>query len=485
MTLIIDVELLHGTYRADPDGLAHTGRMSRGEWPPAPSRVFAALIAADGTGDRCRVTDGAELEFLERLDPPSIHADPSPVQRPELHQELRTRHVVRQQGKAAKGTHQEYVARIGVPVRPGVRVSPRIPRVFYVYEVDAPPRIVQALQRRAARVGYLGAADSPVRVRVASEKPDGLTIDDEFVPDPNGDARISVPRAGHLQIWDSLYEAWCERGVDVARSHYPALRYQVAYRSPGAGIEASNGSVVVWLRVPKSVSGRRVTAVVTQFKKAVLAQYEWIHGEPPAVLHGHGLERRGYELARYLALPDVGFAHSRGRIHGLAVWLPPGSDPQVAERVRTAARSIRELVGGHLRVAVHPWDGETRPLAAHPDRWTKGRFVRWATAFPAIHERHGPLTLGEVARWCEHAGLPEPVAFRSARHPFVHGAVDLAPVEVHRPSRPGRPYSHVELVFAEPVAGPVVVGSGRQRGFGLCVPLPDEIPVNQQEPTDA
>ena len=29
------------------------------------------------------------------------------------------------------------------------------------------------------------------------------------------------------------------------------------------------------------------------------------------------------------------------------------------------------------------------------------------------------------------------------------------------------------LWFEEPVAGPVVIGAGRQRGLGLCVPVDD------------
>ena len=51
--------------------------------------------------------------------------------------------------------------------------------------------------------------------------------------------------------------------------------------------------------------------------------------------------------------------------------------------------------------------------------------------------------------------------------------MDLAPVEVNRPGRPGLPYSHVELWFEERVAGPVVIGAGRQRGLGLCAPIDD------------
>ena len=93
------------------------------------------------------------------------------------------------------------------------------------------------------------------------------------------------------------------------------------------------------------------------------------------------------------------------------------------------------------------------------------------TAFPVIHERRGVSGLAEAVRWCRHAGLPDPVAFRSCRTPLLPGAVDLAPAQVNRPGRPALPYSHAAFHFAAPITGPVVVGAGRQRGFGLCVPV--------------
>ena len=63
MTLIIDVEFLHG-----PSGLTPTASPTLGECRGASGRpprlgCMPALIAADGTGARCRVTDGTELEF--------------------------------------------------------------------------------------------------------------------------------------------------------------------------------------------------------------------------------------------------------------------------------------------------------------------------------------------------------------------------------------------------------------------------------------
>ena len=465
--LTISVELLQGTFRADPDGTANTGELTHGEWPPAPSRLLSAMVAADGTRDRCRVTDGSELEWLEQLPAPVIHAHAEP-----WHQVLQPRYVVFHKGSATQSTHQEYVGRSGMQVRPGVRVAPRHSHVVYSWDAEAPPRVIEALRRRSARIGYLGAADSPVRVRVGTDMPESVGAADIFRPDIDGDVEISVTEAGDVRILDAMYDQWVERGAGVARAQFPVLRHQIQYRSPKAPAAEERGSVVAWLLLGTAVSGRRVTPVTALFKEAVLSRHQAIHGEPPAALHGHGFDGSGYELARFLALPDVGFPRSRGRIHGLALWLPPGCDSAMRQRVSDAAFSIRRLTGHGVDVSVTPRDNEARPLAASPYRWIRPSH-RWVTAFPVLHERRGRLDLAEVSRWCEHAGLPAPTRFRSARSPLIRGAVDLAPVEVNRPGKPGLPYSHVELWFEERVAGPVVIGAGRQRGLGLCAPVDD------------
>ena len=465
--LAISIDLLHGTFRGDPDGTANTGRQTRGEWPPSPARVFAALVAADGTRQECRVTDGTELTWIEQLAPPVIHADAKPWEQP-----LEPRYVVRHEGSASKSAHQEYVGRSGALNRSGVRVTPRDPRVVYAWNIEAPGQVIlDALRLRAARVGYLGASDSPVRMCVTTRMPPHVGEKRAFVPDPGGDTVINVTRRGHLDVLDRVYDAWRERGAAVSRQQFPALVHGVRYRSPGAAEPIDKGTVVAWLRLGSAVSGRRISTVTALFKEAVLSRHQSIHGAPPPVLHGHGFSTKGYEIARYLALPDVGYRWSRGRIHGLALWMPPGCDAVERRKASDAAFAISGLMGRGIDVSVQPRDDtEDRPVAVHPDRWRRASRC-WATAFPAIHERRRALDLAEVTRWCHHAGLPEPVAFRSARTPLVIGAVDLAPVEVNRPGRPALPYSHVELRFEEPVEGPVVIGSGRQRGFGLCVPV--------------
>lgn len=465
--LAISLELLHGTFRGDPDGTASTGRQTHGEWPPSPARVFAALVAADGTRQECRVTDGTELTWIEQCPPPVIYADAE-----RWEQRLEPRYVVRHEGSASKSAHQEYVGRSGALNRSGVRVTPRDPCVVYAWDVESPGEaIVDALRLRAARVGYLGASDSPVRMVVTTRVPPHVGGRRPFIPDPRGDTVINVTRKGHVDVLDRMYDEWRERGAAVSRQQFPALLHGVRYRSPGAAEPIDKGTVVAWLRLGSAVSGRRISTVTALFKEAVLSRHQRIHGEPPPVLHGHGFRTKGYEIARYLALPDVGFRWSRGRIHGLALWMPPGCDAVERRKAIDAASAISRLVGRGVDVSVAPRDDES-PVAADPARWAR-ESRRWATAVPAIHERRRALDLAEVVRWCRHAGLPEPVAFRSARAPLATGALDLAPVEVNRSGRPALPYSHVELLFDRPVPGPVVIGSGRQRGFGLCVPVHD------------
>lgn len=469
--LTITVEFLLGTYRADPAGLAHTGRLETGEWPPAPLRLLAALVAADGTRDRRRHTTGEELVFLENAPPPVIYASGFADVH---HQPLHGRFVVAQTGAAVKGrSHQEYQGRAGAEVRPGVRVAPRSPVVSFLWAVEPSDEVLAALQARAARVGYLGTSDSPVSVTVrrqlAADLP-GVA----FEPDDDGELTIGVPRPGVVAAMDAHYDRWVADGPSVHRSQSPGLRRLARYRRPGAAlVEDEPRPAILWLRLDRPISGRRISSVTAAFKAAVLDHYQRAIGEPPPVLHGHvapGTE--GYSLAWFLALPDVGHSNAKGLIHGLALVLPAGTADAVVQGCRSALHNLTELHGLGFARRVAVWSGEPRPLAANPARWLGRPATRFATVFPALHERRGqPVTMEEVRRWCHHAGLPAPVAVRSSRGPLVAGGVDLVPAEVNRPGRPPHPYSHLELEFAEPLDGLVVVGAGRQRGFGLCAPM--------------
>ena len=79
-----------------------------------------------------------------------------------------------------------------------------------------------------------------------------------------------------------------------------------------------------------------------------------------------------------------------------------------------------------------------------------------------------------IGQCCARIGLPAP------------REVIVTPVSAHAGVPPVRAFSHLQrkdgsrrrhghaiLVFDEPVCGPVILGAGRYRGYGLCRPLGD------------
>ncbi|MGH9224436.1 MAG: type I-G CRISPR-associated protein Csb2 [Acidimicrobiales bacterium] len=465
--LAIAVEFLHGTVRATAAAdTSITGAGNAGEWPPSPARLFSALVAADGTRGCQRVTDGREMALLEGADPPRIFADGLEAV---LRSDLRERFVVLD--KAVEGAVQQYAGRTSEAVRPGTRLAPCSPKVIYLWDhLEVDSRAHAALKRRAARIGYLGCSDSPVRVRVLTSPP--ASSPSTWVPSDDGLVVLPVPYRGLLDALDDAYDRSLG-GEPVRRASVPN-RY-VRYRPPGTPDPQPPRPTVVWLRFEKAVSGRRLRAVTETLRAAVLDRYgEHEPTEVPSALHGHGFEGKGFHHAYFLGLPDVGHPHARGRLHGGAIVLPPGTPAPVVEGVRAAVWRISHLVrSGSLLARVRPHGGEPKPVAASPQRW-EGPARQWVSATPVVHERFqaGGPDSAEVQRWCDHAAVRAQVlSARASRVPIIEGALSLHPTEVLRPGRERAPYSHLAVEFDRPVRGPLVLGRGRQFGFGLMYPI--------------
>lgn len=468
--LVVTVELLHRTIRAaSADDLAMVEGADLGDWPPNPARLFSALVAGDGTGARCQVTDGSELMLLERARPPRIYASP----RAEVLQSpISSRYAV--ENEQAAGSVQEYPGRKSLAVRPGTRLAPRLASIAYVWDdVEPTDREFGGLELRAARVGYLGCSDTPVRTRVGTELPLAFERDLLWEPDEAGQTALPVPFSGLLGILDDMYERF-RGGEPVRRSWFPSRR--VAYRGPRERRWASPAwSGVEWLRFDHAIAGRHILRVTETLKAAILDLHERHVGTVPPILHGHGFEGTGcYHLAHWLALPEAGHEHARGRLHGAAIALPRDAPREVVAGIREALFHLRELVlPGRPPLAVGRHAGEERPWSSNPRRW-QGPARRWVSVSPVVHERRakGGLDIEEVSRWCRHAGIDALVlAFRTSGSPMLPGALTLRGLEVFRRPEGRRPFSHLEILFAEPVRGPLALGRARQFGVGLMAPV--------------
>jgi len=209
---------------------------------------------------------------------------------------------------------------------------------------------------------------------------------------------------------------------------------------------------------------------------------------PPEWLSGHGADAKATPKAHlaFLPLPFVGDPHADGRIMGVALALPQDLDPE------EAADCLGDLLrdeDGQPRTH-HLFDGRwfdcTVELTRSPPPqknlqtqvWT-GPSRRWASVTPVVLDRHfdgkdkWDQAAESIKTACERSGLPRPTEV--LLHPVsmftgVPRASDFPPLT--RKSDGGRMHhSHAVLLFAEPVEGPVLIGAGRFRGYGLCRPL--------------
>lgn len=470
--IALSVRFPHGWARAAGRGdLALMGSLSDSvdgggvaEWPLSPARLFAALVAAGGTGRHRRVSgDDSELLLLEESAPPLIIADPP---QSVLLSALNDRFVIKNE-RQKEGSAQEFVARTNALSRPGIRMCPRHPELVYVWPgLDMSTDQLRSLSQRAARVGYLGAADSPAIVRVADEVPIGPA----WIPSPDGSAVINVPYDGLLEVLDVNYEQFVQGG---AAPGSVVRRQPVTYRPPG-GVrpERRPEPIMLWTTLDKTLAAGRVVALAEAVRSAVLAQFgrRGSLDEAPAVLHGHGLEV-GAQRARYWPLPRVD-RYGKGRLVGVCVSLPHGTGPTVVQRVQESLDGLAITLPGGTKRLLSTWVDQPGTFSAGPSRW-RGPSSCWVSATPVVFDRYrrGGPNASDIAEMCRRESLPEPVDYEIARPPLVPGAVDLQPWQTTRRGTSAAPYAHVRLWFDRPVDGPFALG--RMRSFGLGLMSPD------------
>ena len=271
-------------------------------------------------------------------------------------------------------------------------------------------------------------------------------------------------------------------------------RWQGYDRPPKDKALEAPGSVFDSRLIVLGIKGKRVSLPATLKLTAALRgllMKECPEQPPPEWFSGHRLD--GTPTAEpHLALtplPFVGAEHADGRIMGLALVLPTGLDQQEKEAGHCLEPFLRDPATGLPRE--HPlFDGqwfecaielesrERPPKNLDPDTWTRESRV-WASVTPVVLNRHfdgkdkWERAAESVKDMCGHIGLPRP------REVLLHPVSRVEGVphareypQLMRKNGGGRrSHNHAVIVFDEPVRGPVLVGAGRFRGYGLCRPI--------------
>lgn len=507
------IEYLNGWAMAAADGPAK----SRAEWPPHPDRVFMAMAAAyfetEGAED-----EAAALQWLERQPPPVVHAAPCDVRVAMGGQTPPVAFVPVNDVKVGKlrpaDSHQQLLDQ-GLSVLPSHRkrqarsfpvAVPEDPVVYLVWPegtLESPVR--DALTNLCRKVTHVGHSASLVQMWVESAPPNTKPSHRAWAPHDGLDAslRLRVPYEGRLS-----YLAASDPGPHVrhamtlqkrARDSYldglvdrlrPRNSRWQGYRAaaPPAVLPPVRQSLfddrITVIRVSGSLPGVSTLKVVGALRRSLMAAYphapEWISG-----LTAGGAPSREGHLA-WAPLINAGHAHADGRLMGVAIVLPRELSAGVAAAALKSwllddeglPRSLPVFDGAWFDARAELDEREVLPQTLMPETWVR-ESTTWESVTPVVMDRHPrgsdpwASLADSVKRSCEYIGLPRPLSVELARSPFVAGPArsDHFP-QLRRQDGTAMMHLHARVVFAEPVAGPVILGAGRYRGYGLCRPRP-------------
>ena len=417
--VIIRVDFLRGQYVA-----AEPTQAASPEWPPAPARLFSALVA------------GAY----------AVGANPEPLTALESAPEIRFGEAVAAPG----GTVYSPVAFIkgGRPKRETRRpqmVGITEP-VFYAWDAGIDPAWLKPV---LDAVTYLGRAESTVRLSLADHLPE---MPEHLAPDAHGEETVRVPTEG----WLATLQAHFGSPAKICAPY-------VGYADPRQQAAPSPWGELFALR-PSGGELREAIALGEALREAAMSRAP-VQMSP--VLHGH----EPVPHAAWLTLPNVGHEHADGRVLGIGMLLPRDiSEGERTEAVWALSQVDRIAPAGRSSLSVRrPGSHEHLPAGLQPGTWAR-RSDTWATATPIVLERHprrGQRVESVIADTCERWGYPRPLQVEVGQHSPLRG-VPMA--KSFRPRRPGR-WTHAVLRWDRPVRGPVLLGRDQHFGLGLCRPL--------------
>ena len=518
MSFAIHVEYLTGYAVAQSPG-------GGAEWPPHPARLFMALVAAvyETGGETDQL---AALRWLEQQAPPTVIASGGfERSRPDVfvppNDDQTQRNVDKITGLAAfDKMHVLPQYRTNRQPRTFARFRPDEPTVTFAWDAD-PGDHADALAGACAAVARLGHSASLVRCWLDRDEIDigGRT---RWEPDEFGEMRLRVTNDGSLQDLDERFNAkeieafFARPPRKLKRGETPpappprlrpAMRRAEGYRKATGPTDAP-GTVfdprpfVFTLNPMKGTTTFRFLSaakgpdVCVRTREALLSK---AGDDAPPILSGHKADGSLVEGPHVAVVPliDAGHRHARGHLLGLAIALPKPPDPKNDEAFQTyrrdrkkviaAMRQVTELKLGPLGV----WSvAEREPIddrhGLRSETWTaeKQGAVCWATVTPISLDRHAKAKdaagqqeeiAGIIRLGCGQIGLPEPVrVVPFPVSPFLGAPNGYEYPRLPRKDGSKRRQAHAMLWFREPVAGPVLLGAGRYRGWGVCRPYREE-----------
>lgn len=514
----LGIHYLNGWAMAAADG----PKKERAEWPPHPDRVFMALAAGWFETDQ-DVAEGDALRWLEQLPPPGISAS-------DATQRFITVSFVPVNDSAnpiavkyEKGVRKEKsfaimgLFPIGRDRQPRTfpTAIPHDPIVHLIWDEDLPQIHREPLTRLCGKVVSIGHPASLVQMWVTDSPPAPTLV----VRDGIARQRLRVFGQGRLddlsktcgkeshiaradELWEQEQAATGTRRNQLKKSREASL-YGIVERlrphvwgyagydkPPVVPKKQIRGGIFDPRLVILSLSGKRLSLPSTLRLTQALRGALMAGTQPPLPewLSGHASDGRRSEQPHvaFIPLPFVGREHADGRLLGVALALPRSISQSEAAYVLghwlhdhyELPRRHRLFDGKWFECAVELETRESPPWNLRVEAWTSPARA-WASVTPVVLDRHfdGKDKWEQAAEHmkdaCVRVGLPRPQEI--LLHPVsmfegVPRSTEFPPL-IRKKDGGRMHHAHAVIVFEEEIEGPVLVGAGRYRGYGVCRPL--------------
>lgn len=457
------------------------------EWPPSPLRLFQALVAAAAarSNERARLESPVPaLRWLQELPSPEIVACPAvastvPTQFyvPDNTADLQV--PAWKRGETDKGTK-----RTEKVVLPAHLAGDAVHYLFRVSSVDA--RLLDILASAARSITHVGwgidmvAADAALISHAEARQLPG----NRWQVARSGGVALRVPTSGTLDDLMRKHADFLNRLTDEGFKPVPPLR-EFAVRHYRRSTDPEPRPHCVFTILKPDAAGyrtfntaRRTRDVAAWIRHAVSGVCEQAGWKDFAeFVHGHtgdGQPNRNADShlrSQYLPLPTIN--HALGRVETIRrvlIAAPPGYGERI-DFIR------RRLMGCELKSE----DPDSRKrtvgvlnLLTGRD-WVRDQYLEpsstWSTVTPVIldgyNDRSVSKTCKLIQRALHNAGIMQPVEFEWQAFGYRAG---VEPVQAFvRPRELHGTMVHLRVRLTSPLPGPLALGAGRYRGFGLLV----------------
>ncbi len=494
MALTIGVRFLTGvcgTARSKTDPLP--------EWPPHPARLYMALAAAYFESGQ-EEEERAVLEWLEGLAAPAVHVSGRAV----VNEAVPTFVPMNDARSVGRGGSIQTL-----PTLKRHRAERLFPRVSLAEEEDciffhwAEAEGVEghrgALEALCGHVGRLGHSSSLVQMWVAEGPVEGLMAWRPVERRPAMSMRVVSGTTGMLERLETAYRTPPRFRAVISTSQGYA---EAVEASPAAVRTVFDERVEILRLAPDATTFRHLQlettlALTDTLRRAVMAR---CGDSAPESISGHtsnGPTAKAH--VAYFPLGFVGSDHADGHLLGVGVALPRGMTEEDERMLLAALEAIadegeQEGAGLGFDGRRYPGLGQWRLVRSGPlddgrdalqaRTWTGAPdgARRWASVTPVVYDQHGKAK-ERVAYLAECAASVEDAVKRVVGEEVgVRAWVSqISPLQGVPPAREfprmkrkdgsERRHTHVVVEFDRPVVGPLLVGAGRFRGYGLLRPM--------------